>query len=167
MTNTLTLSTVFIIAAVISIIMINFFVNLIYRKKLKFEESKKSLNLFKAGNIFSFFILFITLKTPFDHFMENTRSMNLGKDIMSKSISYFVLFLFICYVFHLINVLMTNFLFKIISNGINLVESIKENQTENIILFISILICLSLVIQNHIPDIFDLLIPYPKTPIFR
>ena len=99
MNNKLTLIAVFIIAASISIIIINFLVNLIYRKKLKFEESKKSLNLFKAGNIFSFFILFITLKTPFDHFMENTRSMNLGKDIMSKSISYFVLFL-LCFSFN-------------------------------------------------------------------
>jgi hypothetical protein len=167
MNNTLMLSAVFIIAACVSIILINFLINLFFSKKLEFEDSKKSLTLFKAGNIISFFLVFITVKVPFEHFMDNTKSMNLGKDIMSKSISYFVLFLFICYVFHLMNILITNFLFKIISNGKNFIESIKENHTENIIVFISISICLCLVIQNHIPDIFDLLIPYPKTPIFR
>jgi hypothetical protein len=167
MNYTFAISSLFIVAAAVSIILINFMINLSFRKKLEFDDSNKSFNLFKAGNIISFFIVFINLKTPFEHFVNNTTSLNLGKDILFQSVSYFVLFLFIFYILHFLNHLIANFLFKIITNGTHFIESIKENKTENIILFISITICLSFVIQNHVADILDLLIPYPKTPIFR
>ena len=167
MNNPLISSATLIILAVITVILINFIINKLFANTIKYEDNKLSFSLLKAGVIFSFFTILIAIKIPYYRLIDIIASTQNGSQLNLNVISYLTLFLFIGFIIFSINYLITSFLYKIILNGESLVKSLKENIKPNILLFCSILLGFCFLSQSIYPDILDLIIPFPKTPIFR
>ena len=126
-----------------------------------------SIGLFKAALFISMGLLMAETVEPFKAVEALLSASHKGWDLFKWLVSYMLLFWGIAMVFILFNIMVSYVIFLMNHRGKNLSEELAADRLSSVLFFLGVLFMFTLVIKIFLPDVLDMLVPYPPVPGIR
>ncbi len=158
-----------LLLGLISVLVFSRLVNRIVAKRISKQADVNivAVGLFKAVLFISMGLLMAETGEPFKAVEALLSASHKGWDLVKWLVSYMLLFWGIAMVFMLFNVMVSYVIFLMNHRGKNLSEEIASDRLSSVLYFLGVLFMFALVIKIFLPDVLDLLVPYPPVPGIR
>ena len=156
-----------IIAWILGIYLINFLLGRKIKGRFEPDGIPISYHIIKAISFISFTYLFTQGVQSFrdvNHLISNVSSK---ESLLLTGGIYLSFFLFITLILYFICTWLSSLFFSLILKDRKPIDDAVQGNASNAILYCGLLISVSLLLGNYLPDILNSFIPYPESSGFR
>jgi hypothetical protein len=156
------------ILGLLSISLVSFFTSRELKRQLESSDDiPVSVNILRASHLVSLALLVEKISLPFSELSNILLNSLQGWDFLLKLGTYLSLFFAIILIVHITLSWFSSISYSLMTKGRRPVEDANKGRLSNTILFVGIQISLTIAVKSTIPELLEILIPYPNLPIFH